>query len=60
MKDQTRAIHSPFDAARFDGATTVPVFQTVAYAAQSAAQMADIFAGVAPGYVYTRIANPTG
>ncbi len=59
MKDQTLTIHGSFDATRFAGATVAPVFQTVAYASSTAQELADVFAGTAPGYVYTRIANPT-
>lgn len=41
------------------GATAVPVSQTTSFAYATAQELADVFAGRAPGYIYTRIANPT-
>jgi O-acetylhomoserine (thiol)-lyase len=42
-----------------NGATAVPIYQTVSYAYKTAQELADAFEGKSPGYVYTRIANPT-
>lgn len=41
------------------GAATVPIYQTSTFAFASAQDGADCFAGVKPGYMYTRIGNPT-
>ena len=41
------------------GAATVPIYQTSTFAFESAQDGADCFAGVKPGYMYTRIGNPT-
>ncbi|MBW8001237.1 MAG: O-acetylhomoserine aminocarboxypropyltransferase/cysteine synthase [Planctomycetes bacterium] len=41
------------------GATSVPIHQTVSFAGKTAQGLADVFAGKAPGYIYTRVANPT-
>ena len=57
MKDDTLAIHGGF--AGGSGASAVPICQTVSYAYNTAQAIADAFAGRAPGYIYTRIANPT-
>lgn len=59
MKPATTGIHG--HAARLDesGATVVPLYQTVSYAHDTAEELAEVFAGNAPGYVYTRMANPT-
>ena len=58
MKADTLAIHGGFygDAT---GATTVPISQTTAYAYKTAKELANVFAGRGPGYIYTRLANPT-
>jgi O-acetylhomoserine (thiol)-lyase len=59
MKTDTLAIHSGFDGDRETGATAVPIHQTISYAYRSAQELADVFDGKVPGYIYTRIANPT-
>jgi len=51
------------DLAPLDGAHTgaggVAIHQTAAYAYSTAQEMAEVFAGRAPGHIYTRISNPT-
>lgn len=59
MRQATVAIHSGYAGGDRCGATTVPLYQTVSYAQRSAEELAALFRGTAPGYVYTRIANPT-
>ena len=59
MRPDTKAIHGGFDADRETGSTAVPIYQTVSYAYPTAQELADVFDGKAPGYIYTRIANPT-
>jgi O-acetylhomoserine (thiol)-lyase len=59
VKTETLAIHGGFAGDDMSGATAVPVYQTVSYAHKTAQQLADAFAGKMPGYIYTRIANPT-
>jgi methionine-gamma-lyase len=41
------------------GSVTTPIYQTSTFAFRDAQQGADRFAGVAEGYIYTRIGNPT-
>jgi O-acetylhomoserine (thiol)-lyase len=41
------------------GTIEAPVFQTAAFTYASAEDMADVFAGRAPGHLYTRLGNPT-
>jgi methionine-gamma-lyase len=41
------------------GSATVPIYQTSTFAFLNAQNGADRFAGVADGYIYTRIGNPT-
>jgi O-acetylhomoserine (thiol)-lyase len=59
MKPDTLAIHGGFDNDSGTGATAVPIFQTTAFEYKTAKELSDVFAGRAPGYIYTRIANPT-
>ncbi len=53
------AIHGGFAGDSVTGATAAPIYQTVSYAYGTAQELADIFDGRSPGYIYTRIANPT-
>lgn len=59
MKTDTVAIHGGFAGDSQTGATAVPIYQTVSYVHHTAQELADVFDGKAPGYIYTRIANPT-
>ena len=59
MRAETLAIHGGFAGDRSTGATATPIYQTVSYAHKTARGLADVFDGKAPGYIYTRIANPT-
>lgn len=59
MKLDTMAVHAGFMGDGATGATAVPVYQTVSYRFKTAQEIADVFDGKAPGYIYTRIANPT-
>ncbi len=59
MKADTLAVHGGFAGDNETGATAVPISQTVSYAYRTAQELADVFDGKAPGYIYTRIANPT-
>ena len=42
-----------------NGSTLPPVYQTSAFEQDSAADLEKIFENKAPGYCYTRVANPT-
>jgi len=59
MKPDTISIHGGFAGDGGTGATAVPIFQSTSYAYKTAGELADVFAGKGPGYLYTRIANPT-
>jgi len=59
MKTDTVSIHGGFADDPGTGASATPIFQTVSYAYKTAQELADVFDGRAPGYIYTRIANPT-
>jgi O-acetylhomoserine (thiol)-lyase len=59
VKPDTISIHGGFSGDGETGATAVPIYQTVSYSYKTASELADVFKGRAPGYIYTRIANPT-
>ena len=59
MKPETLSIHGGFAGDGISGASAVPICQTVSFAYKTAQELADVFHGKAPGYIYTRIANPT-
>ncbi len=55
----TRAIHHGYDPASAEGALTPPLHLTSTFAFETAEQGGEIFAGERPGYLYSRIGNPT-
>lgn len=44
---------------KLTGSTTLPIYQTAAYSQATADDMEKIFAGRKPGFIYTRVGNPT-
>ena len=59
MKFATKLLHGNFSSDKATGATTLPIYQTAAYGKDSAEDLEKIFAGKKPGFIYTRISNPT-
>ena len=59
MKRETIAIHGGYDVDPTTKAVAVPIYQTVAYAFDSADHGAALFNLEVEGYRYSRIANPT-
>ena len=59
MKAETIAIHGGYEIDPTTKAVAVPIYQTVAYAFDSADHGAALFNLEVEGYRYTRIANPT-
>ena len=59
MRLETIALHAGFEADPATGATAVPIYQTAAYAFDSADHAAALFNLETPGYRYSRIGNPT-
>src|ERR1700674_2126883 len=59
MRDETIAIHAGFEPDPTTKAVAVPIYQTVAYAFDSADHGAALFNLETEGYRYTRISNPT-
>ena len=56
---ETLAVHAGYTPDPQTKAVAVPLFQTVAYAFDSAQHGADLFDLKVPGNIYTRIMNPT-
>ena len=55
----TRAIHAGQYPDETTGAISPPIYQTSAFAFESSEQGVARFQGKEPGYIYTRISNPT-
>jgi len=59
LKKATKAIHAGQLERSVYGEVSVPIFQTSTFAFPSAEEGAARFSGAAPGYIYTRMGNPT-
>lgn len=59
MRIETQAVHAGYEIDPTTKAVAVPIYQTVAYAFDSAQHGADLFDLKVPGNIYTRIMNPT-
>ncbi len=59
MKPETLAVHAGYTPDPTTRSSAVPIYQTVAYAFDSAQHGADLFDLKVPGNIYTRIMNPT-
>src|SRR3984893_12038191 len=59
MKNETIAIHGGYEVDPTTKAVAVPIYQTVAYAFDSADHGAALLNLEVEGYRYTRIGNPT-
>ncbi len=57
--ENTRAVHIPMPAPPEQEPLGLPVYRTAAFAFGTAKDYADILGDRAPGYVYSRIDNPT-
>ncbi|MHB1462473.1 MAG: O-acetylhomoserine aminocarboxypropyltransferase/cysteine synthase family protein [Armatimonadota bacterium] len=59
MDIETLALHGGYLPDKQTGATVVPIHQTTAFAYDTSEQISSVFGGRAPGYIYSRISNPT-
>lgn len=59
MKLETKAIHSGFNDDPATRAVAVPIYQTTSYSFRDSQHGADLFDLKEPGYIYSRIMNPT-
>jgi cystathionine beta-lyase/cystathionine gamma-synthase len=58
-KFETLSVHAGYSPDPTTKAVAVPIYQTAAYAFDSAQHGADLFDLKVPGNIYTRIMNPT-
>jgi len=59
MKFNTSLLHGNFKGDPKSGATTIPIYQSTAFAHETAEELERIFTGHEPGFLYTRLNNPT-
>lgn len=59
MKFDTALLHGGAKTDAQTGATLTPIYQSSAFAKESAEQIEKVFHNEAPGYAYSRISNPT-
>ena len=59
MNFNTAVLHAGNKEIEKHGSTLTPIYQTSAFEQKSADGLAKIFENRAPGYCYTRVANPT-
>lgn len=59
MNFNTALLHQSFDGEKSTGSTLAPIFQSSAFAHESAEKLEAVFNNKAPGFAYTRISNPT-
>ena len=56
---ETKAIHGGSFKDGQTGSTVTPIYQTAAFSYDSAKELEDVFHKRKPGYIYSRISNPT-
>ena len=59
LSNETKALHTPYSVNDNNNALSMPIYNSVAYEFDSAAQMELAFTGKSPEHVYSRISNPT-
>jgi len=59
LRPESLVVHAGLDPLKVNGAVSVPIYQSSTFAFESASQGAGRFAGTEPGYIYTRLGNPT-
>ena len=55
----TKALHAGHDAKNTQGTQAVPIYQTTSYVFKDSEHAANLFSLAEPGYIYTRLNNPT-
>ncbi|MBW2962672.1 O-acetylhomoserine aminocarboxypropyltransferase/cysteine synthase family protein [Mesonia aestuariivivens] len=59
LKNATNALHAGHDVTANKGTRAVPLYQTTSYVFEDAQHAADVFSLAKPGFIYTRLNNPT-
>ena len=58
-KFATKALHEGHDVTQTQGTRAVPLYQSTSFVFKNADHAANLFALAEPGYIYTRLNNPT-
>lgn len=58
-QQQTQALHAGHDVTQHGGTRAVPIYQTSSYVFKDADHAANLFNLSEPGFIYTRLNNPT-
>lgn len=59
LKFTTKTLHAGHEINKTQGTRAVPIYQSTAYVFDSADHAANLFSLAEPGYIYTRLNNPT-
>jgi O-acetylhomoserine (thiol)-lyase len=59
QNDQTLALHAGHNTIKTEGTRAVPIYQTTSYVFNDTDHAANLFSLAEPGYIYTRLNNPT-
>ena len=59
QKFDTNALHAGHDVSKNGGTRAVPIYQTTSYVFNNAEHAANLFGLAEPGFIYTRLNNPT-
>lgn len=59
LKLASKALHAGHDTSLTQGCRAVPIYQTTSYVFDNTDHASDLFALKVPGYIYTRLNNPT-
>ncbi len=59
QKFATNALHAGHDVSKNGGTRAVPIYQTTSYVFNNAEHAANLFGLAEPGFIYTRLNNPT-
>ena len=59
QNDQTLALHAGHNTTRTERTRAVPIYQTTSYVFDDTDHAAKLFSLAEPGYIYTRLNNPT-
>ena len=59
LHSSTKALHAGYEPLAHQGAQAIPIYQTSSYVFENADDAAQRFSLSRPGYIYTRLNNPT-
>ena len=59
QKFATNALHAGHDVAANGGTRAIPIYQTTSYVFKNSDHAANLFSLAEPGFIYTRLNNPT-